>query len=116
MVGLMLGILVVVVFFVVVILLFVLMVLIGCCGWIVLCCDFIWCFWWSLGVYIVCWFKIYLFVSVLVLVILVGCVGLVWYNYDDCKMFLVFVESLIGYVVLDKYFLFNLIIFEYLFI
>lgn len=87
-VGLVIVVVIMVLLLGVVILLFVILIFIGWWGWIKLWCDLISWMWWCLGVCIVCWFIIYLVGSFIVLVVLVGCMLLIWFNYDDFKMVL----------------------------
>jgi RND superfamily putative drug exporter len=71
-------------------------------------------FWRRSGIRIVRRPKIHLVASVLVLIILAGCAGLVRYNYDDRKALRSSAPSSVGYAALDRHFPVNQSIPEYI--
>ena len=71
-------------------------------------------FWRRSGIRIVRRPKVHLVASVLVLIILAGCAGLVRYNYDDRKALRSSAPSSIGYAALDRHFPVNQSIPEYI--
>lgn len=71
-------------------------------------------FWRRSGVRIVRRPKVHLVASVLVLIILASCAGLVRYNYDDRKALPASAPSSIGYAALDRHFPVNQSIPEYI--
>ena len=91
------------------------MVLAGRRGWITPRRDLTARFWRRSGMRIVRRPKAYLVASLMVLIILASCVGLVRFNYDDRKTLPDSVESSIGYAALDRHFPMNSIIPQYLF-
>ena len=73
-------------------------------------------FWRRSGIRIVRRPRANLVASLMVLIILASCVGLVRFNYDDRKALPDSVESSIGYAALERHFPLNSIIPQYLFI
>lgn len=71
-------------------------------------------FWRRSGIRIVRRPKTHLVASVLVLIILAGCAGLVRYNYDDRKAVQASAPSSLGYAALDRHFSVNQTIPEYI--
>ncbi|MFV8320644.1 RND family transporter [Mycobacterium sp. 23] len=71
-------------------------------------------FWRRSGIRIVRKPKTHLVASVLVLIILAGCAGLVRYNYDDRKAVQASAPSSVGYAALDRHFPVNQSIPEYI--
>ena len=91
-------------------------VLAGRRGWISPRRDLTTRFWRRSGIRIVRRPKANLVASLIVLLILAGCVGVVRYNYDDRKALPDSVESAIGYAAMDRHFPVNSTIPQYLFI
>ncbi|HXS85886.1 MAG TPA: MMPL family transporter [Mycobacterium sp.] len=73
-------------------------------------------FWRRSGIRIVRRPKVHLIASLLVLIALASCAGLVRYNYDDRKALGASVPSSIGYATLDRHFPVNQSIPEYIFV
>jgi RND superfamily putative drug exporter len=73
-------------------------------------------FWRRSGIRIVRRPKTHLLASVIVLIVLAGCAGLVRYNYDDRKTLPASVESALGYDAMARHFPMDSIIPEYLFV
>jgi RND superfamily putative drug exporter len=71
-------------------------------------------FWRRSGIRIVRRPKVHLVASVLVLIILAGCAGLVHFNYDDRKALPASAPSSVGYAALDRHFPVNQSIPEYI--
>jgi RND superfamily putative drug exporter len=92
------------------------MVLVGRRGWIKPRRELTTRFWRRSGIRIVRRPKANLVASLIVLLILAGCVGVVRYNYDDRKALPNSVESSIGYAAVDRHFSLSSIIPQYLFI
>jgi putative drug exporter of the RND superfamily len=91
-------------------------VLVGRRGWIKPRRDLTTRFWRRSGIRIVRRPKANLVASLIVLLILAGCVGVVRYSYDDRKALPDSVESSIGYAAVDRHFSLSSIIPQYLFI
>ena len=91
-------------------------VLVGRRGWVKPRRDLTTRFWRRSGIRIVRRPKANLVASLIVLLILAGCLGLVRYNYDDRKALPDSVESSIGFAAVDRHFSLSLIIPQYLFI
>jgi RND superfamily putative drug exporter len=91
-------------------------VLVGRRGWVKPRRDLTTRFWRRSGIRIVRRPKTNLVASLIVLLLLAGCVGLVRYNYDDRKALPDSVESSIGYAAVDRHFSLSSIIPQYLLI
>ena len=91
-------------------------VLVGRRGWIKPRRDLTTRFWRRSGIRIVRRPRANLAASLIVLLILAGCVGVARYNYDDRKALPASVESSIGYAAVDRHFALSSIIPQYLFI
>jgi len=92
------------------------MVLVGRRGWIRPRRDLTTRFWRRSGIRIVRRPKANLVASLIVLLILAGCVGVARYNYDDRRALPASVESSIGYAAVDRHFTLSSIIPQYLFV
>ena len=92
------------------------LVLAGPRGWISPRRDLTTRFWRRSGIRIVRRPKAHLVASLIVLIILASCAGLVRYNYDDRKALPDSVESSVGYAAMDRHFSVNSTIPQYLFI
>jgi RND superfamily putative drug exporter len=92
------------------------LVIAGRRGWIAPGRDLTSRFWRRSGVRIVRRPRAHLVASLIVLLLLAGCVGLVRYNYDDRKTLPSSVDSSVGYAALEQHFPINSIIPEYVFI
>jgi RND superfamily putative drug exporter len=91
-------------------------VLAGRRGWVSPRRDLTTRFWRRLGIRIVRRPKVNLVASLIVLVVLAGCVGVVRYNWDDRKALPDSVESSVGYSAVNRRFPLNSMIPQYLFI
>jgi RND superfamily putative drug exporter len=90
------------------------MVLVGRRGWIAPRRDLTTRFWRRSGIRVARRPRRYLVSSVVVLLILAGCAGLMRFNYDDRKTLPAWVDSSLGYAALEQHFPINSIIPEYL--